>query len=258
MSQAPNRCDRSWNGSWVPLRSQGSNELRAGGISDSYFLYNGQIIIPSGANQPLEGQLYKKTYSIYHDHGQFYAVNYDATLFQVGTGDDGDGVEHPANRPANAEYMDWRCLGFHHRPQADGCCLSCATVVSEHDKLFGHLPGQRWPGMLFPEHYHANDRTQNGGLAGELPLILALVTFSVQPQFAQWALTSLFHNGVWGLHSYEDGRKIKDWKLLQTRSTADTSTGNAKRGMVVTVWCPLSSRAALEAYELGEYGCMFH
>ncbi|EON63010.1 hypothetical protein W97_02236 [Coniosporium apollinis CBS 100218] len=206
------------------------------------FYCNGQSIIPWDRALP-EGTEEYRVCSMYYDRGTFYAINYDATKYQVGDGDDGDGPACPEHGGHNSpHYMDWFCLGFRDAGEApDRCRLSSATVPIGQHTLCAHLSREHWPGQLFSEIYHADDQSQKGGLVGELPIILALVAFSIHPQLLQYALISQFCNGVWTLDPDQQHGRF------------------ARRGMVVTVWCaPSSSRAALEAYELGGYGCMFH
>ncbi|KAJ9639970.1 hypothetical protein H2199_006203 [Coniosporium tulheliwenetii] len=219
----------------------GSNQIDPNRIPGRILYCNGQSIRLWEGPLPT-GTWDHRVLSIYHTLGRFYAIAYDATKHQVGDGDDGDGPAYDSDDNDDSPfYADWSVLGFRYGGQArDGCHLSSATVPAEQFALYAHQSEQRWPTMLFSDIYHARDRSHRGGLIAELPVVLALVAFSTQPAWVESTLMNLFKNGIWGAHYDQHGR-------------------HDRRGMVVTVWCaPESNRAALERYESGRSGCIFH
>jgi hypothetical protein len=82
-----------------------------------------------------------------------------------------------------------------------------------------HNPTKKWPAMLLPDIYHgpAYPNEGYGGLTGDLPIFLALIAFSMQPEELAAELPKMMHNGKWQTHSLPHGRMYRH----QVRSPQD-------------------------------------
>lgn len=184
-------------------------------ISSQLFYFDGATVhdVTYSVNPPAGSQVFRAC-SMYHDQGRFWAVNYDATQYPVDQG----------NR------QDWYQLGFDHSDHT-----SWVGIGGEQRRLGYQSPNQPWLRVLFPDNHqperYTNDR-RYGGLGGHLPLIIALIAFSISPAYLYHALSSCMRAGPWGSHQYPHGR----------------SDG---RGMVVTIYTVpgASSKEVLSSFE---------
>jgi hypothetical protein len=86
----------------------------------------------------------------------------------------------------NLKPADWRKLGFIWH-NLRGANVSYATSRGEHTTLKARWPDQGQLKQLFPDRYHAGHvppatvQQGQGGITGELPVLVALVVFSVSP-----------------------------------------------------------------------------
>lgn len=205
-----------------------------GNDSGKYWHCRGEDIIQAEGNA-LPKECYPfKTFSVYYDDGTFWITRGDASTQLIGAGD--------SNKESGTGHgEDWRRLTFEH----DGpTYASHLTNAGTNPRLRTQRPDQDWPRMLLPEQYHAlpsfhTAYRQYGGLAGELPLFLALMAFSADVSYVGWVFHACFINGIWGTHHETHGRIDK-------------------RGMVVRVYCaPDRGEDELRAFENGQYGKYF-
>ncbi|KAF2801756.1 uncharacterized protein BDZ99DRAFT_469493 [Mytilinidion resinicola] len=214
------------HGTWMPPTSPGSNKLMSGGITGIYWWCNGTAIEKLTITEPPSGAIHFKTYSIYYNHG-FWISDCDASL---------------TNQAAN----NWHKLTFDHHETDYSSHL---TFAGTQQILRTQRENQPWPSMLLPDIYHAprpwaHDTTEYGGLTGELPILLALIVFSISKVHAAYCVTHCFANQEFKVHSYPNGRV-------------------PERGLVVRVWtCPYQGRTStikdLEGFENGDYGKYFN
>lgn len=110
-----------------------------------------------------------------------------------------------ATQPSSNEH--WRALTFNHD---ENDYSSSVCHVGSHPTMRCHKPSTSWPEMLLPSIYHGPDTSHDGygGLIGELPIFLALITFSMQPQELPNVLPQIFRNGQWATHSLKHRRKL--------------------------------------------------
>lgn len=103
----------------------------------------------------------------------------------------------------------WARLRFHHLPAQHGY-RSFASPDGSQIRLQTQRPDQAWwARRLLPEAYWAPNRSwthvQNrGGLVGELPLLLALVAFSVPSVSLEAVFTDCFEDGQWDFSCMRD------------------------------------------------------
>lgn len=172
-------------GIWLPPAGKDSVPT-----SSQLFCFDGRAVydVTYAVNPPAGSQVFN-TCSIYHDFSTFWAVDYDVTLLAVNEGD---------NR-------DWTPIGFDY---GDGT-INWVGIGGEHRRL-GPQRNQPWARTLLPENHHPRRWSTDGrygGLCGELPLIIALIAFSMEPEYLVHALTNCMREGSWGGHEYPHGRK---------------------------------------------------
>jgi hypothetical protein len=201
-------------GAWHPPKSLGGNELIGGGVSGLYWYCDRQSI--SQVPYLPDNCPHFKTFSVYYHNGIFWASRCDATAVQVGDGDGDTGDQDPEDA-LEGEGEGWHHLSFDHEGQPT--YSSYVTNAGQHSRLRTQRPDQTWPKMLLPEHYHAPlpSRTVNpqyGGLAGELPLFLALIAFSVDAKNVHWALQTCFRDQSWRTHDINHVREYSTSNVL--------------------------------------------
>ena len=139
-----------------------------------------------------------------------------ATVFSQATGTDQLLTVPFDARTKNVSECDhdWLCLGFEHKAAPNGGHYASLACIGEEERLPADVPA--W-GTLIPPPYRYH-RTNNGnpipsettcaGLIGSLPLLVALVAFSAQPDKLRNALTtSRSLSGRWVPHHYATGRQ---------------------------------------------------
>ena len=108
----------------------------------------------------------------------------------------------------------WARLRFHHF-RAPHSYRSFASPYGTQIRMQTQRPDQRWARRLLPEAYWAPNKSWThvhgrGGLVGELPLLLALVAFSVPGACLDMVMTRCFAGGEWDFGFVRDvmhGRK---------------------------------------------------
>ncbi|PSN74462.1 hypothetical protein BS50DRAFT_16725 [Corynespora cassiicola Philippines] len=212
---APHYVD--YSGNWVPSTDQNANIRIGGGATDIWWHCNTTGLGRAPQNQLPAGSSPYKIFSAYYTAGQgFQFLRGDAT-----------------NPPPDEA---WHPLSFDHDTDDFSAYL---TNAGQHRTLRCQRSDQSWPRMLLPDIYHTTSRTTcgtYGGLKGDLPIFLALVAFSLQPNHLASVLPRLFVNSAWRTHNYPHGRV-------------------ADRGVVVYVYtCPQEARHDLETLEDGGWG----
>ncbi|ORX97454.1 hypothetical protein BCR34DRAFT_496876, partial [Clohesyomyces aquaticus] len=218
-------------GHWIPSTDAGTNVRKQGGVSYKWYLCDGQNILPL-SNLP-RGAIHHETYSMYFSGGAgFWVLKGDAT----------DPGREQSWQPLRFEWDETKFS-------------SSLTEAGEQATLRVQRSDQVWPKMLLPDIYHASGpRTpysQYGWLGGELGILLALAAFSVKVDYLASVLPTMFQDGEWKIHPYENGRNV----------------GTNQRGLVVFVYtcpdgvtdtAPESSRTDLEEYEHGVWGPYYY
>ncbi|KAH9822098.1 hypothetical protein Tdes44962_MAKER04773 [Teratosphaeria destructans] len=194
-------------------------------------------------------------YSVYHDHGIFYTVHYDATSNKVGDGIDAtatrgntrDSSDDSSGSTVDEEedHDDWSTISFNWADQRRK--LSYAGQRQPFQRLPLRRHDQIWADQLLPDRYQASqDRyTQevgSGGMVGDLPLLIGLVAFAMPATFVPGYLGINLGNTFSAPQNFPRGCGWQDW-----------------RGVVVTVYYDpqRTSREELERYQRGELGAIF-
>jgi hypothetical protein len=100
----------------------------------------------------------------------------------------------------------WHDLRFDHDEKDNSTYLTNdgtqRTISAQH-------PDSWWPSKLLPDIYHGSTHPHDGGggLTGELPVFLALIALSMQPEELAKYLPTLMQNGKWMVHNRPHGRK---------------------------------------------------
>jgi hypothetical protein len=187
-----------------------------------------------------QGADHYSTFSTYYGDGQGFWV-----------------VKGDAASPNPATGYAWKPLRFEYPQDHDSDIKdysSFLTNAAAHPTLYVQRDDQQWPRLLLPNIYHApphcrigSDRSQWGGLKGELPIFLGLIAHSTSREWLPSVLPRTFIGGAWIAHQ---------WGLPWT----------PRRGVVVSVYtCPPttsnptgSTEQDLEDYEEGLYGNYFN
>ena len=182
---------------WLPPRPRGSNVLYPANTHGRYYEYRNRRVHLGDRPRSQEAAHYK-TFSFYHNRGVFWIYPSDARQ-KVGDGTGnlrihGDDTENDSNGSSsedngtdqNMNQADWTSLSFQWPMSLDNTGLSYATVRARRATIYTQRPNQHWVQQLLPSAYHAPPERYNtvpgqGGLVGELPIMIALIAFSVRP-----------------------------------------------------------------------------
>lgn len=205
----PNRQYRqrtSADGRWLPPRQRGSNTIRSGHTTGHWYYHDGNHT--TRVRQPAQAQYEEfKTFSFYHDHGYIWVYPDDAESHAVGNGtghsDDGDtdndsGSSSGDEDEEDRHVEDWQPLSFDWPLRRDVSHTSYATVRGGHELLYVQRQDQSWVRQVMPSIYWAAPEYRDvpaghGGLVGELPILIALIAFSVPPSLVDAAVrTSIY------------------------------------------------------------------
>lgn len=199
---------RYMDGIWAPPRPLNSNVRRDGLNSGHWYYFDGRTCRTRRAI-PTTALLHFRTYSFYHNQGTFWIFPRDATEVQVGDGSGNPPLPHASPAQGNrtvhddestdgedeendAATEDWRPLTFNWLN--NGYYTSFAAFAGERQRLRTHRPDQGWVYQLIPDSYlslqpTATGQQHIGSLLGELPILIALIAFSVRPDRVGDALT---------------------------------------------------------------------
>ncbi|KAF2140205.1 uncharacterized protein K452DRAFT_309982 [Aplosporella prunicola CBS 121167] len=203
IQETPESVPRSLGqGIWFPPAHTGSSQATL----PQWFYYDGTAVIAAATIPP--GLYEYGTYSVYYDDSKFWAVPYNVLQIPVATG----------------ENYDWNRVMFSHG-EVDGTA-SRVTLGGEHWQLGPqHHQHQQWIRMLFPENHHPDpsmnppNYSSYGGLSGDLPLVLALIAFSIEPQYIYHAFQHCLTNHSWQAHQYRHGRRNKRGMMVSVYAT---------------------------------------
>jgi hypothetical protein len=190
--------ERRDHGAWRPPRPKYSN-VSVSGTTERWFEFEDnsteQIKGPS-----LRDMTHYKTYSFYHHQGKKWIYPSDATQYQVGDGSGNNimsgrdphrvygGSDSSESDFEESSWEDWTELTFQWLdPSQTIGGVSLASLRNAENQLFTQRADQKALLELIPPRYHAEQRrwTENtayGGLIGELPILIALVAYSVPPK----------------------------------------------------------------------------
>lgn len=205
-------------GYWVPPKVLRGNVPVNGDTTGQFFFFNGAMTRPLESNLP-NGLAHYRTFSVYYDDPgeSFWIVDYNALQQQVGDGsqDDLSGAsESDEDEDEDDNWgIDWAQLCFlpgTGEQQHD--YTSYVTCAGENHRLFLQKETQTWARKLFPARYHAPpDRTISanqadqypdwGGLIGDLPLLIALIAFSVRENEVGTAVQHCLYGNPWQMHT---------------------------------------------------------
>jgi hypothetical protein len=201
---------------WIPPKPHGWNQLDTRQPYQAFF-FDGTIVHDLALAELTDGimngsiQLHDSA-SMYYCNGQFWCVKYDAIQNQV---DDGHHESfasvHGGNTARQADFVDWKLLGFNHGPYNK----STVAVPAARDHLDCERRDQRtWTERIIPQGARAPPERRNitnryyASLGGDLSLLVGLVVFSAGQAEAGVALRqsikSLQHGGWW-CHGREPG-----------------------------------------------------
>jgi len=211
MRQNPDVAPRVRHGVWYPPRPLSSNELVAGDTTGLFFYFDGNRVTEV-QGLPTEGQvpiLFQELSAYFYDNN-FWCVPYNAVTNQVGTGrqddeddDDDADAEDEDEETYTPHWVDWHQMRFNHDTNH---WISLANVPGEHDELITQRDDQRWVPELLPDKYHADrDRWTSypyGGMNGRLSLLLALLAFSVPPDYVQRVVEHCVRGDYWRHSGY--------------------------------------------------------
>lgn len=165
----PEQDDRGY---WVPTTAPGWNYRSQEGITGTYWLCDGATIyaVPTNILPPLN---HFKTFPLFYCGGLgFYVLQGDGTA------------------PGRGE--SWHTIRFD--PVANGS--SYLTPAGANETLQCQRADQKWAHKLLPNIYHG-PQTQDphqGGLQGELPILLALAAMSMNTTSLQQWLPWMFQS----------------------------------------------------------------
>ncbi|KAK4565845.1 hypothetical protein LTR86_003694 [Recurvomyces mirabilis] len=242
-------------GRWLPPQRQGYN-LQA--EQTTLFFFNGSTTEP---RQNLTGDIHiyriYRQFSVYHDHAYFWCVEKDAIAQQIGNGldnsahrgeqyqdeeEDSSAEEEEGGRSDSADAPDdWSKLSFDHIDRG----RSYAGVDKEYQDLAVIQEDSHWPDQLLPDTYGADERTdtpRRGGLVGDLPLLIALMAFSLPPNDVTAYLPPCIASPSWRVYGPNQFSRGAGWRN--------------QRGIVVKVYydSDLVTEEELSEYEDGRRG----
>ncbi|KAI6837815.1 hypothetical protein KC332_g799 [Hortaea werneckii] len=253
----PNRTPRVTSGAtggrWIPPKAMGGNTR--GTVLK--FKHDGRraTIVPALPSTVRE----YKCYSVYHDHAYLWTVDYDATAEKVGDGrdttaangngncndssDEDDSDNESSGEDENEERPDWSTMSF----SLGSSYTSFAGQRQQQQRLHCRRRDQFWALQLFTDIYTAqqeNRNPQHGGLNGELPLLIALLAFTMPPQYLPTYLPQCIGH---------------TWNVYPPNTLPRGCGWIDRRGLVVRVlYDPgTTSTADLRALETGSFGCIF-
>lgn len=209
--------DRIADGEWQPPRPLGSSIRRPSRTADKYYRYrNGRVW---EANTPTSGWKTFRTYSFYHSGGKIYVYPADATRHTVADGRGNSRRTRATTRiPAansssddsdvdDTHTWDWRSLNFAYLDENDGSATSYACYRGRPNlngvkMLRDDQQLRRTIGELLPNEYirqttraqptHSAGGIPRGGIVGQLPILIALLAYSVPEADVDATLISHF------------------------------------------------------------------
>ena len=178
-------------------------------------------------------------------------------------------VNFDAERKTVRESGGWRPLSFDHkRIDATNRVVSLISPAADEAQL--PAPCSNGLTQLLPSCYHWQAQPdQHGhsvpcpdtsaGLAGKLPILIAIAAFSAPEAQVRQALMTCIQPRGWQRHQYANGRSMSIRAMSGLALT--TSVDDEHRGLVVTIYYDRSNqrstKANLEKLENGGFGCFY-
>ncbi|KAK3712169.1 hypothetical protein LTR37_009260 [Vermiconidia calcicola] len=204
------RIDRT--GHWAPPRPLHSNEYVPGYTTRRWFEFSNWRT-REVESQEVNGKPPYKTYSFYMSNHKIWIYRSDATHYKVGDGsgnpritsgaasdDEEDESSSESSSDDDDRVEDWVPLKFRWPDEINSSGVSYATTRGPYDRLRLQRPDQVVLRELLPDQYLATPETQRprrpyGGLIGELPILIALIAYSVRPNEVDGALVHCLRRG---------------------------------------------------------------
>ena len=218
---------RTENGRWAPPRPRHSNVLIQGPTNRRWYEYNNWRTVQVQQPNPETLEHYK-TYSFYYDEGKIWIYPDDAIRHQVGeiTGNERIGSGSRGNNTNDTSSSnesddsddrsteDWLPLRFRWNVPGDNTNTSYATTRALNNNLEYQRADQASLRQILPDRYFARpenrrERFPFGGLIGELPILIALITLSVRPDYVDAALRHCLQR-TYQAHNRPGGEGCKD------------------------------------------------
>lgn len=194
---------------WLPPKIRGASVVAPGSRVQDFF-FDGQRAQPV-PDFPVGVQHYK-TASVYYHESNFWVVPYDVLNTQVadgreGASSDSEQEDYDDDEDENDDddpfHWDWGPLFFN----AGHSQASYVTYFGSYQRLIMQREDQHWVQHLFPDMFHSEHTLPTGGgLIGDLPLIIALIAFTVRPSEIQAALAQCMKGDSWKCTSLPRGR----------------------------------------------------
>lgn len=239
------------NGQWLPPRRRLANVLLPGYTTGKWYEYNDwRVREVDGPN--LARKVHYRTYSFYHNEGAIWIYPSDATRHRVGECGDLEnrrirgrhvGLEDDDSSSDDDDSFDrhtenWVPLRFS-AVAGDSTLTSKATTRGLGQRILFQRPDQTSLHELLPNQYLAPRQDWRaapgyGGLVGELPILIALVAYSVPPHGVSTKLAECIRQG-YRPHGRRRGEGCKCKPSLLQRNV-DHLAGTERRGLVVRVY----------------------
>ena len=197
------------NNQWAPPRPRHSNVRLDNRRARRWYQYQNGRTVQAGQIDPRR-LVHYKTYSSYLNQGNIWIYPCDATKHEVGDGSGNERTpgsvlpDHDEESSSSDEESDsdrstedWLPLTFRYPIQNDNTCTSYATTRALNERIWLQRPDQGSLYQLFPDRYLASPPNRRatgrlGGLIGEIPILIALIAYSVRPERVDGALTGYF------------------------------------------------------------------
>jgi hypothetical protein len=201
------------DGNWRPPKAQGKNVKHhmVPYVDDPVFHHHcGQT---QSEPQPLDLLRVKEysSFSLYHYGSNIWLVNYDATTQQVHDGNDNDTLDSSSDTDSETEdehgqrqrrptmQDNWSPLRFRSAQPDRPCTLSFVTYDGEHERLLYQHKSHEWAEKLFTDQYEQTygklgSSPDEGGLVGELPILIGLLALAMKPEDVQSAIAGLIRS----------------------------------------------------------------
>ena len=270
----------SRDGIWLPPRPLRSNIPRDRNSPELWYRYQAGVTTQVHAPDTRQLQLHH-TYSFYSSATKLFIYPHDALRHQVG---DGSGNRRLAISPViesvglnssddsesdveiRPDLDDWRELAFAWFQRGNAAISHAAFRGRDGTRLRAQWPDHGQIRELLPNRYHADGTTivpqGQGGMTGEIAILVALVVYSLPPDRLDPALRGGLRANYWP-HGLPQGYGCKFDRFTSTCMVTDAGKGLNMRGLVVSVWYErdrhhaTSSRSAAAAFTAAQKIGMF-
>lgn len=245
---------------WLPPRPARSNVRNSATV---WYRYEDGSTSRLPVEPERPSRQHYRSYSFYCSANRIWIYPSDALRHQVGDGSgnrrilpaspDEDAAHDSSDDPDednSRELEDWRALSFTWFVR-DGAAISHAATRGYH----GSRLGVQWPDQgqireLLPPRNHA-DGTRlvlqgNGGMTGEIGILVALIILSLPPDRLDAALRHCLRRNYWP-HQQPVGQGCECRHITLTFEVTNYKRGLDRRGLVVSVWFERDRRQAISA-----------